>query len=84
MKFRYFKVTALVAVANYDDEMCDEHAGMGFRTALDAVELINDSDDYLLDITEEELHLVPKPHITVIDSGQGPRLPKINNKGGKK
>lgn len=66
MKMRYFKVTAIVAVTQYEaEDLCDEHAmildghALGTRTALDAVELINDSDDYLLELTEEELFLTP-------------------------
>jgi hypothetical protein len=60
MKMRYFKVTAIVAVTQYEaEDLCDEHASLGTRTALDAVELINDSDAYLLELTEEELFLTP-------------------------
>lgn len=61
MKFRYYRITALVAVAQYEaEDMCEEHAGQILeRTALDAVELLNDSDDYLLELEEEELMMVP-------------------------
>lgn len=79
MKYRYYVVTAIVAVAQYElDDVCDEHAIIAFegRTALDAVELLNDGDDYLLELDEVELHLVPRPHITVTDTGQGPLPPK--------
>ncbi len=80
MKYRYYQVTALVAVAQYDlEDVCDEHAQLippGGRTALDAVELLSDSEDYLLELDEVELHLVPRPRVTVTDDGQGPLLPK--------
>lgn len=67
MKYRYYRVTALVAVAQYGaEDMCEEHAsqilgGLAHteRTALHAVELLNDSDDYLLELEEEELMMVP-------------------------
>lgn len=79
-KYRYYQVTALVAVAQYDlEDVCDEHAHMlppGGRTALDAVELLSDSEDYLLELEEVELHLVPRPRVTVTDGGQGSPLPK--------
>ncbi len=75
MKYRFFRVTAVVAVANYNDETCDEHAHLGVRTALDAVEMLNDSDDLLLEISEQELHLAPMPRVIVTDGGQGPLLP---------
>lgn len=79
--YRYFIVTAVVAVRQYDmEDVCDEHAHLvdiGERTALDAVELLNDSDDYLLELEEVELHLVPRPNVTVTDTGQGPLLPKL-------
>lgn len=64
MKYRFFRVTAVVAVANYNDETCDEHAHLGVRTALDAVEMLNDSDDLLLEISEQELRLVDVVHLT--------------------
>jgi hypothetical protein len=68
MKYRYYRVTAVVAVAQYEaDDLCDEHATLldtatplGGRTALDAVELLNDSDDLLLELSEEELTLAPQ------------------------
>jgi hypothetical protein len=79
MKYRYYVVTAIVAVAQYDmEDVCDEHSHLvdiGSRTALDAVELLNDGDDYLLELEETELHLVPRPRVTVKDGGQGPLLP---------
>lgn len=66
MKMRYFKVTAIVAVTQYEaEDLCAEHAmirdhqAIHERTALDAVEFVNDSDDYLLELTEEELFLAP-------------------------
>lgn len=77
MTYRYFKVTAIVAVEQYGaDELCGEHSHLGHRCGLDAVDLLADGDDYLLDISEEELHLVPKPNITVINEGQGPLIVK--------
>lgn len=80
MKYRYYVVTAIVAVAQYDlEDVCDEHSHLvdiGGRTALDAVELLNDGDDYLLELEETELHLVPRPRITATDTGQGSLLPK--------
>ena len=60
------------------DDVCDEHSHLvdiGGRTALDAVELLNDGDDYLLELEETELHLVPRPRVIVKDGGQGPLLP---------
>jgi hypothetical protein len=61
MNYRYYRVTAIVAVAQYEaEDMCDEHAGLVLeRTALDAVELLNDSDDYLLELEEQELMMIP-------------------------
>lgn len=79
MKYRYYVVTAIVAVAQYDlEDVCDEHTHLvhGGRSALDAVELLNDGDDYLLELEETELHLVPRPRITATDTGQGSLLPK--------
>jgi len=80
MKYRYYQVTALVAVAQYDlGDVCDEHSHLippGGRTALDAVELLSDSEDFLLELEEVELHLVPRPRVTVTDEGQGSLLPK--------
>lgn len=88
MKYRYYKVTVVVAVAQYGaEDLCDEHAHLlesatplGNRTALDAVDLLNDGEDYLLELSEEELHLVEKPRITVKDSGQGPLLPPLKKR----
>lgn len=79
MKYRYYRITAVVAVAQYEmEDVCDEHAGLvSERTALDAVELLNDSDDCLLELEEVELHMVPRPRITVTDNGQGPLLPEM-------
>ena len=77
MKYRYYRVTALVAVAQYEaEDMCDDHAGLVLeRTALDAVELLNDSDDYLLELDEEELMMVPATLDNII---------RLTNKGDKK
>lgn len=77
MKYRYYRVTALVAVAQYEaEDMCDDHAGLVLeRTALDAVELLNDSDDYLLELEEEELMMVPATLDNII---------RLTNKGDKK
>jgi len=81
MNYRFYQVTAIVAVANYEDEVCEEHAELGSRTASDALSLINTDEDFLIVVHEEELHLQPKPRMMVRDEGQGPRLPKLNNKG---
>lgn len=70
MKYRFFRVTAVVAVANYDDDACDEHAHLGIRTALDAVEMVNDSDDLLLEITEQELRLTDVYHLSHVAAEQ--------------
>lgn len=88
MKYRYYRVTALVAVAQYEaDDLCDDHAHLadtalpiGGRTALDAVELLNDSDDLLLELSEEELTLAPVARTTVHDSGQGALLPPLKKR----
>jgi hypothetical protein len=65
MKYRYYRVTALVAVAQYEaEDLCDDHANYALpteRTVSDVMEFISDSEDYLLDFEETELHLVPTP-----------------------
>jgi hypothetical protein len=60
MTYRFYKVTALVAVEQYEDvDLCDTHKG-ATRTGIDAVQMISDGDDYLLALTEKELILTTK------------------------
>lgn len=58
MSVRYFKVTALVAVEQYDEDYCERHqdAVIG-RSGIDAIEF-NDGV-LLLDLKETELMLAP-------------------------
>ncbi len=60
MTYRFYKVTAIVAVEQYEDvDLCDTHKG-AVRTGIDAVSMLSDDEDYLLSITEKELVLTPK------------------------
>ncbi len=66
MTYRFYKVTAIVAVEQYEaQDLCDEHR-LVIRTGIDGVQMLDD-DDVLIDITEEELVLTPK----VADALQG-------------
>jgi hypothetical protein len=67
MKYRYYRVTALVAVAQYEaEDLCDDHANYALpteRTVSDVMEFISDSEDYLLDFEETEHQTRCRIHI---------------------
>lgn len=66
MTYRFYKITAIVAVEQYQaEDLCDQHRYV-LRTGIDAVQMLDD-DDVLIDLTEEELVLTPK----VADALQG-------------
>ena len=56
MTYRFYKVTAIVAVEQWRDvDLCEEHM-TATRTGIDAVEMLCD-DDTLISLTEQELFL---------------------------
>jgi hypothetical protein len=56
MTYRFYKVTAIVAVEQYQDvDLCADHKGTA-RTGIDAVEMLCD-DDTLISLVEQELFL---------------------------
>jgi len=56
MTYRFYKVTAIVAVEQYAEvDLCADHKG-AVRTGIDAVEMLCE-DDTLVSLTEEELFL---------------------------
>ncbi len=66
MSYRFYKVTAIVAVEQYNAaDLCDAHREV-VRSGLDAVQMLDD-DDLLIDVYEEEMTLTPK----IADALQG-------------
>lgn len=65
MTYRFYKVTAIVAVEQWRDvDLCEEHM-TATRTGIDAVEMCCE-DDTLISLTEEELFLTDiKPQAVV-------------------